>query len=73
MLEGQNFGSITDTMAHTGTGREHIDRHVRTKQRAPSNKEMVRRCEAWLKTETDPAERAKTEQAIAYWKGRAGR
>lgn len=46
-----------------------VDRHVVTKQRAPSDKEMIRRVEAALAIEENPKGRAQLERALDYWKG----
>lgn len=53
--------------------REYVDRHVVTKQRSPSNREMVRRCEALLEKEETEAGRAQIEKALTYWKEQAKR
>ncbi|KKL53263.1 hypothetical protein LCGC14_2277210 [marine sediment metagenome] len=50
-----------------------VNRHVVTKQRAPSIKEMVRRTEALLEEETDPKGIKQLEGYLAYWKGRQKR
>ncbi len=45
-----------------------VNRHVVTKQRAPSTKEVIRRIEELLAVETAEKGKAQLEHALAYWK-----
>jgi len=47
-----------------------VDRHVVTKQRAPSIKSIIQRLEDALKTEVDPKGKEQLEKYLEYWKRR---
>jgi len=47
-----------------------VDRHIVTKQRAPSIKTVIKKIEAALATEVDPKDKEQLERALDYWKGR---
>ena len=46
-----------------------IDRHVRTKQRAPSIRSIIARLEKMLEIETSEEGRILLQRGIDYWKG----
>ncbi len=45
-----------------------VNRHVVTKQRAPSIKSLIERIEAQLAMEIDPSGREQLEKYLEYWK-----
>jgi len=47
-----------------------VDRHVVTKQQAPSIKSIIEGLEAQLAVEVDPEGREQLEKYLEYWKGR---
>ena len=47
-----------------------VDRHVVTKQRSPSIKEVIARIEAMLVVETTEKGRAQLEKYLKYWERR---
>ena len=47
-----------------------MNRHVVTKQRAPSIKSLIAKIEAQLAIEVDPRGKAQLERALDYWKRR---
>jgi len=47
-----------------------VNRHVVTKQKAPSTKEVIRRIEDLLAVETTERGKAQLERSLEYWKGR---
>ena len=47
-----------------------VDRHVVTKQKAPSIRSIIGGIEDALKTEVDPEGREQLEKYLEYWKGR---
>ena len=47
-----------------------VDRHVVTKQRAPSVKSIIQKIEDALKTEVDPKGKEQLEKYLEYWKRR---
>jgi len=47
-----------------------VNRHVVTKQRAPSIKSIIERLEVQLAVEVDPKGREQLERYLDYWKGR---
>lgn len=47
-----------------------VDRHVVTKQRAPSIKEIIKRIEDLLAAEATEKGKTQLEKSLGYWKGR---
>jgi len=47
-----------------------MDRHIVTKQRAPSIKSLIAKIEAQLAIETDPKGKEQLEKYLEYWKRR---